>query len=774
MPINRHPQYQASSEEEARLVLFAIQDFTSMFFLMRPDGSFIFVNNTTCETLGYDQEQLLHMRVPDIDPSYPEDRWQELWQSIQKEGTVVIQSQLITKEQQFIPVEIRLQQQKYGDNTFCTAFAEDISWRLRSEQELKRARDAALEATRLKSEFLANMSHEIRTPMNGMLGMARLLLHTPLNGHQREFTRHILESGEQLAEIIGEVLDFSKIESGKLELNEVSFDPIDLIEKVASLFTNQVSSDVELSFTTPSHIPFCLGDPLRIRQIISNLLSNAIKFTPAGSISVKVDCTEETDLEQVLSFCVSDTGIGIEAKALEAIFQPFTQADGSVARKYGGTGLGLTICQQLLSMMNSKLEVDTEPDQGTSMRFQLRLHKHHETTPKTAPLELKNISRIYVAECNSLSFDNFKNQLHYFDISEQTTSLTDSVSTNGQHQRLLFTGTKPWLEHPQHWQQLAAQYRIVLLTTGEPQEEIPGNEHIERFVRMPITRSRLKQLLLSMDNSKHLDPMSSIDEFSAVAQLNLSVLVVEDNYINCELFKYLLKGLGCHSTIVGNGKLALEQLQNRRFDAILMDCHLPEMDGFTAARKIRQLKGINQQVPIIAVSADATADARQRCLDSGMNDYITKPIMGGALRQLLDKWVPNESPSTPQREPVPDGNIEIPGIDMNIISMLQQMKNSSGNLLSSFTASLAKEVPSTIKQLNDAAQRQAYVEIADLAHQFKGSFGVLGATDAQALCQELRQAAKRHADSKCDYLLHDLQKEAERVVEMLRNYQSIY
>jgi PAS domain S-box-containing protein len=763
-----------ASEEEARLIRYAIQDFNSLFFLMRPDSSFMYVNDTTCRVLGYSKEELLTMRVPDVDPGYPQEHWQQLWEAIQQHDAVTIKSRLLTKNNDMVPVEIRLHKQVFNGKEFCTAFAEDITWRLESEEELKEARDAALEATRLKSEFLANMSHEIRTPMNGMLGMARLLMQTPLNNRQREFTQQIIESGEQLTEIIGEILDFSKIESGKLELNEAPLDAIDLVEKVVSLFSNQTSEKVELSFLTPPHIPYCIGDPLRLRQVLSNLVNNAIKFTPSGSVEVTVDIKSESASDINLDFNVKDTGIGITPNALKAIFQPFIQADGSVARKYGGTGLGLPISQQLLQMMGSKLEAKSQPGEGTTMSFSIQLQKLQPAVPEKDNLQLKNITPITLAECHSHVRENIEQQLNYFAVPHQTVCLSNLVENKLEPVTPIFLDTQQWLAHSKDWPTMAQQWRIILLTSGEPQTEIPGTEYIERFVRKPLTRNRLKQLLMEMDSGHINHSIHTTDraEISAATNLGLSILVVEDNKINYQLINYILESVGCSTTVVTNGLEALNELGKQSFDAILMDCHLPEMDGFAATREIRKKEKEGQHIPIIAVSADATAETRKRCLDSGMDDYASKPIMSDKLLELLSKWTKQEKISTKEKKPEPKAHMI--GMDIKIIEALQSMESPQGSLLKTFTLNLAKEIPSSIKQLTESIQSKAFSETADLVHQLKGSCAVVGALDAQRLCEKLRESAQRKNQHDCYSDLLELEKEAERAVEALRNYLNPY
>ncbi|HEY5719011.1 MAG TPA: response regulator, partial [Gammaproteobacteria bacterium] len=737
-------------EQEMRLISFAVMDFSDATFLLRPDSRFLYVNDTTCRVLGYSHAEMRRMGVPDVDPNYPLENWNALWQEMKRLGFLTIKTVLRTRDGRIIPVEIRLKYIDYHGREFGFAWARDISERLRTEDALKEARDAALEATRLKSQFLANMSHEIRTPMNGMLGMARLLLQTTLTPRQREFTRNIIESGEHLVDVIGDILDFSKIEAGKLEFSSVDFDAVDVVENVCGLFLGEArEKGVELAFQAPARLPLVCGDAMRLRQVLGNLVSNAVKFTQRGHVDVLLDVVLDSAAETVLRFSVRDTGIGIDPQQRAAIFEPFTQADTSVTRKFGGTGLGLTISRQLLEMLESRLELSSTPGAGSEFSFNLRLPKAARQPP--APAALAGAGRALLLEGNPVVAENLARLLQAAGF--EVVRARDAGTAQAQLQQapaaccdLLFIDQREW--SPQLLAGLGLddrQGRVVMLVADDTAEVgTSGARRIAGFLRKPVTRVQLGMLLQDLGQLPD-DPPRAGDEdgLAPAARLGVRVLVVEDNKMNRKLFGYLLDGLGCDVEIAGSGHEALVQVNNRRYDAVLMDCHLPDMDGFAVAAAIRRLEGDAERTPIIAVTADAMSGTRERCLASGMDDFLLKPIAADDLRAQLVKWVPRAAgPLALEDALAAAPGDPAPGFDARVLERLRQTPGARGSLLQEFVQAFLDEAPHDLGRLHLCLDAGNFRQLREVAHHFKGSCGVLGAQALSALCQRLQEAAE--------------------------------
>ena len=505
-----------------------------------------------------------------------------------------------------------------------------------SNRELEASREAALDMARARSAFLANMSHEIRTPINGLLGMIGLTLDSQLNDEQRQQLSIAYDSGKVLVALLNDILDLSKFEAGKLQLEQIPFDLGALLEETASLLSqNAGKQDIELICEIDPQVPgLLLGDPTRVRQIVSNLLSNALKFTEQGHVALRLKLNKsEGDLRRVC-IQVSDTGIGIPEQALGDIFSPFTQADAQISRRFGGTGLGLALCKSLTDAMHGELHVNSEPGCGSTFSVFLPLHSHDDSpryqppTPRKVLLwnrygqmqgpVLERLLRSWNMRCTPLDYD----------------PAAPLPSAPPGHDFWL-------LDSPQLAQQLEqvqpATPRLLLCSYGQQLDNQRANTlHIRQQVATPPPRNRLARAIdalfeqaQSSDSNQGAQPLGS----------GQRLLLVEDNAVNQMVARGMLSRLGFEVDLAEHGEAALSKLADQDYALVLMDCNMPIMDGYETSRRMRADPRW-EKLPIIALTANALQEDRQRCKDAGMDDYLAKPFKREDLQAILLRWLP--------------------------------------------------------------------------------------------------------------------------------------
>src|SRR3954463_10973116 len=667
------------------------------------------------------------------------------------------------------------------------AVARDVTQHKRSEEALRLAREAAEAANHAKSSFLARMSHEIRTPMNGVLGMTELLLETGLTGTQRKYAETVQRSGQNLLGIINDLLDFSKIEAGKLELENVDMDLRRTLEDIVDLLAERAHiKGLELACSIPpglaTHVK---GDPLRLGQVLTNLVGNAIKFTEQGAIVIRVAAVDETEDKVTMRFEVSDTGLGISAEAQTRIFDEFSQADGSTTRKHGGSGLGLAISKQLVEMMGGAIHVESAVGAGSTFWFTSSFEKQPEQVH--APMGMLTRVRAVIVESSAVNRGILHAQMSNWGMTNKIAGspeeaielLSEAVARGAPYDIAIIDLALPGLDALELARSIRARpdiakVRLVVLTRRQADIKNAREAGIDACIAKPVRQTVLYECLVNVMAGQPQEaiavPAIAGPAHAAPAANRGNILLVEDNLINQQVALGILQIQGYSVTVVNNGLEALDAHAQGAFDLILMDCHMPEMDGFEATRAIREREGASgKHIAIVALTANAMAQDREACLNAGMDDHLAKPFSMQTLRDMLDRWMPRAGSAQGTHQPAPRASGKAASVlDRKLLDELAKvLTNGKPALLARVIELYRVEAPKLMQKLKAAALASDAPEMVRCAHSLKSSSANVGAKLMSRYCEDLEASARRAEVDDARKILSKLETEFVRVQSAL-------
>jgi len=791
------------SERLNRLIVATALD---AFIGMDSSGLIVNWNPQAESTFGWPFEDAIHQPVADllIPERYREEFRERLAQFLQTGEGEFIEERLeltaLHRSGNEFPIEVTISPIEQQGTWLFSAFVHDISRRKQAELDLRESKEAAEDASRAKSDFLANMSHEIRTPMNAVIGMTELVLDTELAATQREYLTMVRESGEVLLNLINDILDFSKIEAGRFELDPAVFSIRDCLDDTLKLLAVRADQvDLELACHIDSAVPvWVIGDSARLRQIVVNLVGNAIKFTEHGEVVLHVEVDQHDDRSSLLHFAVADTGIGIAPEKLNTIFDAFQQADTSTTRRYGGTGLGLTICSRLVHLMRGSIWAESRPGQGSTFHFTARFELSDQA-PAQPGRRVAQGSRVLVVDDNETSRLILDEMLRNGGMAvtcvpgadEAVEMIREAKTTDSPFALVLSDVNMPDrdgfdLAGELQSDESLTEAVILMLTSGDRSDEVQRARKlgVASCLRKPVKQSELFDAIVAAlgVDSTDADDETALPTTSYAKPIDLPplrVLLVEDSIVNQKLALGLLSQWGHSVTVAANGVEAVLRNSSSDFDFILMDVQMPEMDGLEATKRIRQHedqqraedKG-DRHVPIIAMTAHAMQGDREACLEAGMDAYVSKPVRSWQLLEEIAAFFPDsvaqkvetEATSGNDAAAEPDARWQVDW------PAALKVVNGDRGLLQEIAGAFLQEVATVMSDLETSLKEQDHATARRLAHTIKASFRTIGVASAHDVAYECEKAAKSGQLQIITSRLPELQAAAERVSAQLRTF----
>jgi PAS domain S-box-containing protein len=780
------------------------------------DGRLLMVNAAAAQALGYEADDIIGRSIAEfvVPAMRSEVEGYLARMRVQDElrGTVTIVTS--TGEERIWSFS-NIRYTDDGTPVHVLANAQDITALKAAEAEVAKSRDSAVESARLKSEFLANMSHEIRTPLNGVIGMTDLLMTTPLSREQHEYSDTIRSSADSLLTIVNDILDFSKIEAGMLSFESLDFSLRNMVESTVEMFSGPAKQKkIDLATLVYSDVPDALrGDPGRVRQVLTNLLGNAVKFTLAGEVSLRVTVEQDTVDEAVIRFSIADTGIGISRDQQERLFQPFVQADGSTARQFGGTGLGLAISRQLVERMQGEIAVDSQPGIGSTFTFTARFERQ--------PADQRGFDETVTLEGLRVLIvdDNETNRAvvhHYVTAwgmesgaagggSEALNALRDAQGNGRPFDIALLDLMMPGMTGFELARRIKldpdlSNVRLVLMPSfGKRGHANDAREAgIAGYLVKPVRQSELRECMLAIASDRsspdhkptRLVTRHTLTERSRKPQRR--ILIAEDNLVNQKVLMAQVAKLGYRADLVNNGEEALSAMDRYPYALVLMDCHMPLLDGYQTTRAIRERENGGPRTPIIAITANAMSGEREKCVVAGMDDYLPKPLRQDDLAAGLERWMPEADddgastrpdvygdPGIIHRAaeinsgvgPIPGGNARDDGTVATVRQRVDELRTEVGaEVLASLVEMFLADAMSRIEKLHRELAVQDAAAVHETAHALKGSCLNFGADVLARLCAEIEDLSEADRLQYVGSLLSRLDSEYETVRAELASF----
>ncbi|MBF0194003.1 MAG: response regulator [Magnetococcales bacterium] len=768
---------------DERLLLRQLIDSVPLpIFYMQNSGRVLFSNSAFQKFSGADIDKLESTQITNLFDNEGNKKLQSLLSDILADNSLKkIQKEIDLKSSEGLShsVNVILSEFQKTGNTEADIIGVlvDITEQKAFTQKLVETRNHAQEmaqkakhASQAKGDFLANMSHEIRTPLNAVIGLTHLSLQTDLSFQQRDYLNKVSLSANALLTLINDILDFSKIEAGKLSLEKVTFSLDDLLASVAAILSiKSQEKGLELLLDIEPNIPLSLeGDPHRLRQILTNLIGNAVKFTQQGEIVLSVELVEENPDDIMLQFIVRDTGIGMTQEQLGNLFKEFSQGDASTTRKYGGTGLGLTISKRLVELMGGQISVESEDKKGSKFIFTSRFKRLEQTETKQIIIE-ENIRDLHILVVDDNNTSRRITSIHLESLGYHPTTVSsgeaaiETLSTADAdglaYDLVLMDWKMPGINGLETTRRIKNSLsltkvpKIVMVTSFGPQEVVPTQEEkdlLEGFLMKPITIATLSDAILTAFGHKPMSHLTNNTNESVTSDLaGVKLLLVEDNEINQQVACELLQQINIQVTLANNGEEAVELANNKQFDGILMDLQMPVMDGLEATKQIRLNEKL-LELPIIAMTANAMVGDREKCLKVGMNDHVGKPVVPKELYSTLVKWIekkPGDYSSqniTPPKPRNSDNSMvlipALPGIDTNI-----GLRNVGNNcaLYKKVLLKFVKNQGNSCLKLAEHIGTGDYQALEQTAHALKGVSSTIGAKNLAKLAGTIEKLAQK-------------------------------
>ncbi len=678
-------------------------------------------------------------------------------------------------------------------NEMQTAFNTMMDVLEAREIELRKARDAAIETARLKGEFAATVSHELRTPLNGVLGMLELLQGMGLNDRQADYLEVARSSGESLLALVNDILDFSRNDSGQLEVNREDFCLTDLLDDILGLIGTQANAkELDIGYVIDSDCPAMVnGDRARLHQVIVNLVGNAIKFTDKGEITISVEPSEQSCAERPeLLFQVRDTGIGIAEQAHQRIFEPFLQADGSTTRKYGGTGLGLAICKQLVEFMGGDISVRSAPGQGSSFLVRLPFDRPASAVAVSVVESRLAGKSILIVDDSEIVRRQARRLCESFGMRPVVAQTAQEMSTIIESRRdrnpcfdalLIDADLKGNFGRPVadiiESGELTGITCIALMENGVADADAATTGNGSAWsIRKPLRKSTLRSLLMDMLIGSRAAPLVADTPVAAPGAINLPrsrILIVEDNRANQYVVSGMLERLGMRPTVASGGHEAIDVMRRESFDLVLMDCNMPDLDGYETTRRIRALEGNDRRTPVIAMTANVQDGDVRRCLDAGMDDYLSKPLRLEILRDKLSVWIRGREASASSMAPASPGmpldSEQLPlqqTLDMEIFS---ELRETIGEAFHDMLRVFIEDLTAYLADLYASIRDNSLEMVPNIAHAIKGSAANIGAGKLADVSRHIESSGRSLDADSVRMLYNTAVAESQALIGLLRS-----